>query len=207
MGVRQRLELLDPAQRGGPTEPRQAGDRVGDESEGVGDPEHQPGVPGRPVTVRCHLAGQRAHRQEHGGTGDEGDGEEQRGRCGQVDARRPTDHHDDRRSERPEEEQTAAEAGDRLPRGSPAGRRPGEQELPATTVLLAAEQLRAGQQTPHAADDAENDQALPRGEAADRLQPVRRAGDRRRAAIGAELVGQPEALGGRRIARRVAERG
>ena len=75
----ERLELLDPAQRGGPDQPVEAHPGVRDQAEGIAHPEEGGAEGGGLAAGGGQLAGDGPDGQEHDGCRHHGQGEVQRG--------------------------------------------------------------------------------------------------------------------------------
>ena len=75
----ERLELLDPAQRGDPDQPMEAHSGVGDEAEGIAHPEEGSAKGGGLAAGGRQLAGDGPDDQEHDRRCHHGQGEVQRG--------------------------------------------------------------------------------------------------------------------------------
>ena len=79
MGIGEGLQLLDPAQGGGPVQPAESGARVGHHAEGKEHTERAAGIGGGLTTAGGKLTGQCTGGHEHERPGRDGQGEEDSG--------------------------------------------------------------------------------------------------------------------------------
>ena len=205
-GLGQGLELLDPSERGRPTQPVQADAGVGHESNGVAHTQHRSRVTGRLAARRRQLAGQSAHGEEHDGARDEGERKEQRRPGGDVDLGGMARDGGDERGDRPQDGHSRGESDDRLSSSTLPGGLAGEQELPPPGVLLTPQQPRARQQTPHGAEDHQCHRHLEHGEAGDGLEPGGGSEQGARGVVGPECRLQVLSLALGLVDRRIADR-
>ena len=155
--------------------------RVGDHSHGVRDAEERGGIRRGLTSSRAELARERAHRQEHQRRCHHCQREVQGRTGGDIHARVHTGEHGDDCGNRPEREDAATETG-QMPEAPRCRLRglPGEQQFPASAVLLAAQQPGARQQPPHGAECHQGHGDLEDGEAGDGLEVRGRSEERAR---------------------------
>lgn len=199
----ERPQLLDPAEGSRPAQPVEAHSGVGHHAQRVARPQDGAGIGGRLAAGGGELPGEGAHGEEHDGARHQGEREEQGGAHSDADPRRLPDDRDDERGQHPQHGGAGGQAGERLGGRRPAGRLAGQQQLPASGVFFAAQQLCASQQSPCRANQIDEGEVLPGGEAGDRLQPVGRPHERAQAHVRTEELRQVGALRGRLVARRV----
>ena len=97
LGRGERLELLHPAERGGPDQSVETQAGVGDQPHAVADPEEHRREGGRLAAGGRQLAGHGPDGEEHGGGRHHGQGEVERGAGADSDTRlQPGENRDDR---------------------------------------------------------------------------------------------------------------
>ena len=109
LGRGEGLELLHPAERGGPDQPVEAHARIGDQPQGVADPEEGGPEGGGLATGGGQLAGHGTDGEEHDGGGHHGQGEVERGSDGDLHARGQSREDRDDRRDRPQRDDAGAE--------------------------------------------------------------------------------------------------